>query len=275
MVPLQTNAQGQPAVCTTPGAIQVSPAEEREQEATSQPSNITLHMSSNSDLVEGRNQRRDVSHAMNIAQESYPIEGCGRNFIPAALPPSSENFNPPKPPKPPHISLVQEATALSIRTGDRCLEDWHIPRSALEGMTPSAENQYSADVVINQRLGHQPSKPAETDLASIGAGSENYLGSKTPPPFLGLTSSPSPANPMHYKIVLPLITSFSPTRNALQPSALLSLTPPTQLLRMGISSNSSGQYTANDNLRMPVLRETTVQEREEQLALIQTQTLPR
>ncbi|KFY76604.1 hypothetical protein V498_09550 [Pseudogymnoascus sp. VKM F-4517 (FW-2822)] len=125
MVPLQTNAQGQPAVCTKPGAIQVSPAEGREQEATSQPSNITLHMSSNSDLVEGRNQRRDVSHAI-IAQESYPTEGCGRNFIPAALPPSSEDFNPLKPPEPPHI---------------HCSEDPRIPRSALEGMTPSAENQ--------------------------------------------------------------------------------------------------------------------------------------
>ncbi|KFY98952.1 hypothetical protein V500_01500 [Pseudogymnoascus sp. VKM F-4518 (FW-2643)] len=156
IVPLQTNAQLQPAVCTTLGTIQVSPAGEREQEATSQPSNITIYMSSNSDLVEGRNQRRDVSLAISIAQEpdkSYPIEGCRRSFILAALPPSSEDFNPPKSPEPPIISLVQEATALSIRTGDRCSEDPHIPRSALEGMTRSAESQYNADV-IKQRPEH-------------------------------------------------------------------------------------------------------------------------
>ncbi|KFY31271.1 hypothetical protein V493_01252 [Pseudogymnoascus sp. VKM F-4281 (FW-2241)] len=275
MVLLQTNAQWQPAVCTTPGAIQVSPAEEREQEGTSQPSNITLHMSSNSDLVEGRNQRRDVSLAISIAQEpdkSYPTEGCGRNFIPAALPPSSEDVNPLKPSEASDISLVQEATALSIRTGDRCSEDPHIPRSALEGMTRSAENQNSADV-IKQRQEHQYSRQAEAST-SISASYEDFPRSKTPPPFLGLTSSPSAANPVHNTIVLPPITSFSPTRDALQPSALLSLTPPTRLRRMSISSNTLGQYTTNGNLQTPVLRETTVQEIQEQLPLIQTQTPP-
>ncbi|OBT60966.1 hypothetical protein VE03_09767 [Pseudogymnoascus sp. 23342-1-I1] len=37
------------------------------QEASSQPSNSTLHMSSSSGLVEGRNQRRDVSLAISVA----------------------------------------------------------------------------------------------------------------------------------------------------------------------------------------------------------------
>ncbi|KFZ23526.1 hypothetical protein V502_01995 [Pseudogymnoascus sp. VKM F-4520 (FW-2644)] len=171
------------------------------QEASSQPSNSTLHMSSSSGLVEGRNQRRDVSLATSVAQgpdHSCPPEGCRRSFKPAALRPSSEYFDLPKPPELSSISLVQEATTISILTGGHRQEELHIPRLALEGMARS------------------------------------------------------PANLMHNKIVLPPITSFSPTHDTLQSSALPSLAPRTHLHTTSISSNTSGQHTTNGNLQTPV-----------------------
>jgi hypothetical protein len=147
---------------------------------------------------------------------------------------------------------VQEPPTISILTDDRCLGELHIPRSALERMAQSAENQYNADVVIKQRPEHQPSRQAEADLTSISASYGKFSRSKPPPPFLGLTSSPSPANLMFNKLLLPLIASFSPTHDALQSSALPSLTPQTHLPRMSISSNTLGQYTTNGSLQTPV-----------------------
>ncbi|KFY99056.1 hypothetical protein V498_01030 [Pseudogymnoascus sp. VKM F-4517 (FW-2822)] len=291
-------------------------------EAQCQPSNITIHMPFTSDLIEGRNQRQNVSLATSIPQE--PDQSCTPEdsrwaqdphpvifvSIPAASAPSSGDFNRPKSSEPSSLRLTPEDT--SIIAGDRNSEEPHSHRPVLDVMALSAENQYSAGVMINQHPGHQPSRPAETDWASIGAGYENYPRSKPPPPAIGLTTSPSPANPVHNKIVLPPITSFSPTRGALQHSSLLSLTPPTHLLRMSISSNTLGQYTTNDNLQTPVSeagngnqfctgpfwraqesatqtpathrprhrpypnvsKETTVQERQEQLPLTQTQSPP-
>ncbi|KFX93059.1 hypothetical protein V490_05023 [Pseudogymnoascus sp. VKM F-3557] len=172
------------------------------QEASTQPSDSTLHMSSSSALVEGRNQRRAVSLATSVAQgpdHSFPPEGCRRNFNPAVLRTSSEYFDLPKPLESPSISLVQEATTASILTGVQRPEEPHIPRLALEGLAQS------------------------------------------------------PANLMQNKIVLPPITNFSPTHDILQSSALPSLAPKTHILETSISSNTMGQNTTNGGkLQTPV-----------------------
>ncbi|KFY26574.1 hypothetical protein V493_04005, partial [Pseudogymnoascus sp. VKM F-4281 (FW-2241)] len=218
------------------------------QEALSQPSNITIHMPSTSDL-----------HLMWRAcgclrnQDPHPVTFVS---IPAASAPSSGDLR-PKSSEPSSLSLTPEDT--SIIAGDLNSEEPHRHRPVLDGMSLSAENQYSADVVINQRPGHQPSRPVETDSASICAGYENYLGSKPSPPVLGLGGSSSPANLVHNKIVLPPITSFSPSHDAVQSSALPSLTPQTHLLRTIISNNYLGQYATNGSLQTPV-RELTVSE---------------
>ena len=239
------------------------------QETLSQPFNITIHMPSTSDLVEGCSQRQNVSLATNFPQQ--PDQSCTAEdsrrtqdphqvtfaSIPAALAPSSGDFDRPKSSEPSSLSLTPEDT--SIIAGDHNSKEPHSHRPVLDGMALSAENQCSADVVINQRPGQQPSKPAETALTSIGAGYENYLRSKPPPPVLGLGGSPSPANLMFNKILPPPFTRFSPTHDALQSSALPSLTPQAHLLRTSISSNTLGQYTTNGNLQTPV-RDLTVLE---------------
>jgi hypothetical protein len=172
------------------------------QEASTQPSNSTPHMSSSSALVEGRNQRRAVSLATSVAQgpdHSCPPEGCRWNFNPAVLRTSSEYFDLPKPLESSSISLVQEATTASILTGVQLPEEPHIPRLALEGLAQS------------------------------------------------------PANLMHNKIVLPPITNFSLTHDILQSSALPSLAPQTHILETSISSNTMGQHTTNGGkLQTPV-----------------------
>ncbi|KFX93074.1 hypothetical protein V490_05021, partial [Pseudogymnoascus sp. VKM F-3557] len=158
------------------------------QEASTQPSNSNLHMSSSSALVEGRNQRRAVSLATSVAQgldHSCPPEGCRRNFNPAVLRTSSEYFDLRKPPEPSSISLVRKATTASILTEVQRPEEPHIPRLAVEGLAQS------------------------------------------------------PANLMHNKIVLPPITNFSPTQ--------------THILETNISSNTMGQHTTNGGkLQTPV-----------------------
>ncbi|KFZ11401.1 hypothetical protein V501_04781 [Pseudogymnoascus sp. VKM F-4519 (FW-2642)] len=219
------------------------------QEALSQPSNITIHMSSTSDLVEGRNQRQNVSLATSFPQQ--PDQSCTPEdsrqtqdphpvtfvSIPAALAPSSGDFDRPKSSKPSRLSLTPEDT--SIITGGRNLEEPHSHGLVLDGMALYVEKIYSADVVVQQRPEHQSSRQAEADLTSISASYEIFR-SKPLPPFLGLNSSPPPAKLVHNKVVLPLITSFSPTCNALQSSALPSLTPQTHLLKTSISSNTLG-----------------------------------
>ncbi|KFZ24293.1 hypothetical protein V502_01233 [Pseudogymnoascus sp. VKM F-4520 (FW-2644)] len=239
------------------------------QEALSQHSNITIHMPSTSDLVEGRNQQQNVSLATSLSQQ--PDQSCTPEVsrrtqdphpvtfasIPAASAPSSGDFDRPKSSEPSSLSLTPEDT--SIITGDRNSEEPHSHGPVLDGMAQSAENQYSADVVVQQRPEHQSSRQAEADLTSISASYERLSRSKFPPPFLGLNSSPSPANLVHNKVVLPPITSFSPTRDALQSSALPSLTPQTHLVRTSISSNTLGQYATNGNLQTPV-RDLTVSE---------------
>jgi hypothetical protein len=183
--------------------FRMSNTEERTglQEASFQPSNITLDMSPNAGLVEGHKQRRDVPPATSIVQEpdqSCPPEGCRRNFNPAALRTSPEDFDLPKPPEPSSISPGQEAATVSISTGVQRPEEPHIPQLAFEGMARS------------------------------------------------------PANLMHNKIVLPPITSFAPAHDALQFSPLPSQTPQTHLLRTSISSNTMSQRATNGNLQTPV-----------------------
>ncbi|KFY32494.1 hypothetical protein V493_00145, partial [Pseudogymnoascus sp. VKM F-4281 (FW-2241)] len=238
------------------------------QEALSQPSNITIHMPSTSDLV-GRDQEQNVLLATSLSQQ--PDQSCTAEdnrrtqnphpvtfaSIPAASPSSSGDFDRPKSSEPSSLSLTPEDT--SIITAGRNSEEPHSHRPVLDGMALSAENQYSADVVIQQRPEHQSSRQAEADLTSISASYEKISRSKPPPPLFGLNSSPSPANLVHNKVVLPPITSFLPTRDALQSSALPSLTPQTHLFRTSISSNTLGQYATNGNLQTPV-RDLTVSE---------------
>jgi hypothetical protein len=216
-----------------------------------------------SDLIEGLNQQQNVSLATSIPQE--PDQSCTPEDSRLAQDPHPVTFVSILAASAPSLgdfdrlsrSLTPEDT--SIITGDRNSEEPHSHRPVLNGMALSAENQYSADVVIKQRLEHQPSRQAEADLTSINASYEKFSRSKPLHPFLGLTSSPLPANPVQNKVVFLPITSFSPSRDALQSSALPSLTPQTHLLRTSISSNTLGQYLTNGNLQT-LVRELTVSE---------------
>ncbi|KFY32147.1 hypothetical protein V493_00468, partial [Pseudogymnoascus sp. VKM F-4281 (FW-2241)] len=186
------------------------------QEALSQPSNITIHMPSTSDLVEGRDQQQIVSLATSLFQQ--PDQSCTPEdnrrtqnphpvtfaSSPAASAPSSGDFDRPKPSEPSSLSRAPEDT--SIITGDRNSEEPHSHGPVLDRMAQSAGNQYSADVVVQQRPEHQSSRQAEADLTSRRASYEKLSRSKPSPPFLGLNSSPSPANLVHNKVVLPPIT---------------------------------------------------------------------
>ncbi|KFY03128.1 hypothetical protein V490_00275 [Pseudogymnoascus sp. VKM F-3557] len=171
------------------------------QEASFQPSDVTLDMSPSAGLVEGGKQRRDFSPATSIVQEhdqSCPPEGCCRSFNPAASCRFSEDVYLRQHLESSSISPGLEAANVSISTRDQRPEKPHIPRLALEEMARSS------------------------------------------------------ANLMYDKIVLPPITSFAPTHTTLQSSALPSLAPQTHILKTCISSNTVSQHATNVNLQMPV-----------------------
>ncbi|KFY95106.1 hypothetical protein V500_02949 [Pseudogymnoascus sp. VKM F-4518 (FW-2643)] len=203
------------------------------QEASTQPSNSSLHVSSGSGLVEARNQRRAVSLATSVAQgsdHSCPPEGCCQSFNPAGVRTSAEDFDLPKPPEP-SISLVQEA-ALSIPTGVQLPEEPHIPRLALEGLARSPANLMHNEIVL----------PPITNFSPT----HNTLQPSALPSLAPQTHT------VHNKIVLPPTTDFSPKHNTLQSSALPSLapqTPQTHILQTSMSSNSMGHHTMNSHLQ--------------------------
>lgn len=154
------------------------------QEAPSPPSDVTIHMSSISDLAEGPNQRQIATSIPREHDQSCTPKDCHQTqgpysatlvSIPAAITPSSEDLDRPKPSEPSSISLTLEDTAMSILTGERNSDEPHIQSLVLGGMALSRENQYSADVVINQRPKHQPSKLAEAHSSSLGASYEHFF----------------------------------------------------------------------------------------------------
>ncbi|KFX91720.1 hypothetical protein V494_00381 [Pseudogymnoascus sp. VKM F-4513 (FW-928)] len=173
----------------------------------------------------GRKRKRTFSGGVRPTVLRTVCEGCKRKSYP-----HGENWE-------------QGLTTIC----HKCNKEWHAQCMTRKG--------------IQGRPEHKHSRQAQENSTSISASSENfskYKKSKTPPLFLGLTS-PSLANPVHNKIVLPPITTFSSMHVALQSSALPSPTPQTHLPRASISSNTLDQYATKGNLQTPV-RELTVPE---------------
>ncbi|OBT40493.1 hypothetical protein VE00_07910 [Pseudogymnoascus sp. WSF 3629] len=166
-------------------------------------SNITIHIPS-SDLGEGRIQRQNVSLATRISKK--PDQSC-----------TPENRRRTQDPHTLTFVSIPAAFDTTIITGNHNSEEPHIHRSD-DAMALPAKNHDVHAGVMNQHPKQQPLIPTEADSTAIGSAYENVFRSEPLSPVLGPICSQSPANVMHNYAVLPPITSFSPTHDALQSS---------------------------------------------------------